>query len=158
MEIVSVINKETQVKTRRGKEINLNWNDNICVKYGATDRHNPEVVFLIGRMWLIPKFEQTHYKIIVDEIFNNFKRKIVKEIQNSELLISNRYVFDLDVKTTLMRKDKKSFAAFEIHVKQVKKLSYYDMLNELQKMFEPILNKLITELNFYNFDVIQAKG
>lgn len=143
---------------RLNKEIKLNVCNHINLKYGSTNKDNPEIVYILGKAWVSPKFNG-EYESILNGIQNNFRKKI-KNIVTESNIFENKFVLDFDLNSTNMEKDKKKFLSFDLFLKQdknnVKKLKELNTL--LSNNIGNLANDLVYDFSINDFDVTTKKS
>lgn len=143
---------------RLNKEIKLNVCNHINLKYGSTNKDNPEIVYILGKAWISPKFNG-NYESILNNIQNNFRRKIKKNVIESNVF-ENKFVLDFDLNSTNMEKGKKKFLSFDLFLKQnsnnVIKLKELNAI--LSNNIRSIANDLVYDFSINDFDVAKTKN
>lgn len=153
----TTVQEETVNSERKGKEVVININDNIITKYGSTNRHNPKIVYFIGRLWAKPLYKGRDYVERIDEVFDIFRKNMVAKLKQNHHFDSSRYVFDTDAKTSLMKENKKSFITFEAHLKQTNLLTFKEAKVEVESLFQGLLEDLSKDFKRHNFEISKAK-
>ena len=143
---------------RLNKEIKLNVCNHMNLKYGSTNKDNPEIVYVLGKAWVSPKFNGD-YESILNGIQNNFRKKI-KNIVTESNIFENKFVLDFDLNSTNMEKGKKKFLSFDLFLKQDK--SNVIKLKELNAILSNnigyIANDLVYDFSINDFDVAKKKN
>ena len=110
------------------KEYQLKNAEKIRVKIGTTNRNEPKVIYIHGRSWVSPKYEDNYAKI-VDEISKSFKHRLRTMIME-DYLFDKKHILDFNLSTATMAVGKKSFLSFDIFLKQNEEYS----LKEIKTM------------------------
>lgn len=143
---------------RLNKEIKLNVSNHINLKYGSTNKDNPQIVYILGKAWISPNFNG-EYESILNGIQSNFRKKIKKDVMESNIF-ENKFVLDFDLNSTNMKKGKKKFLSFDLFLKQ--NANNVMALKELNPIIsnniKSIANDLVYNFHTNDFDVTKKKG
>lgn len=142
---------------RLNKEYSLNINDNINVKYGSVDKLNPIVIYVTCKGWLFP-MNDFDYNETINLIFNNFKKKLKKNVINSPYF-DNNLICDFDLNTASMMKNKKNYTSFDFFIKQKRnKISSLKEIKPIiEETFKGVINDLVNDLNYNTFNLTKTK-
>lgn len=139
------------------KEYKLNVSNHIVLKYGSTNKENPQIVYVLGKAWIKPNFDG-EYEHIIDNVKKRFKIDIKRNILKSEYF-DDRFVIDLDFNPVNMKNGKKKFISFDLYLKQntnnVKKLT--ELKETLSYEMGNIANNLVYDFNNNSFVVTKSK-
>ena len=143
---------------RLNKEIKLNVCDYMNLKYGSTNKNNPQIVYISGKAWISPKFNG-EYESLLNRIKFNFRKHIKKNVIESNIF-ENKFVLDFDLNSSNMQKDKKKFMSFDLFLKQ--NTNNIIALNELNMPLSNyvscIANDLVYNFHTNDFDVAKKKN
>lgn len=130
-------------RNSRKKKVN-NENGLFRLNYGTHNRHEPNVIFISGKTWVKP----THNNIpkIIDKINSLGRREINKLVNGDNVFIKNKLIFDINIATNHMLKNKKSLLSFDLYLVQKDVLDFNDkrLEEEVSTLSNQITN-LITE-------------
>ena len=127
----------------RGKEILLKENDKYLIKYGTIDSKEPTSVFLTISSWVRPKDNELNYDRIISKLRKKIKQKIYNNQENN-IFNPNRTIVDLDLRSSGISTNKKSFMFCEITLFQRKNLPIKS--EPIVKYFEKISDYLMTDV------------
>lgn len=127
----------------RGKEILLDENEKFLIKIGTIDSKNPKSIFLTISSWTTPKREEINYERMVSNLRKKIKQKIY-DIQDERLFNPNRTIVDLDLRSSGISLNKKSFMFCEITMFQNDLLPIKS--DPLMGYFKNITNRLIRDV------------
>lgn len=127
----------------RGKEILLDENEKFLIKIGTIDSKNPKSIFLTISSWTTPKREEINYERMVSNLRKKIKQKIY-DIQDEKLFSPNRTIVDLDLRSSGISLNKKSFMFCEITMFQNDLLPIKS--DPLMGYFKNITNRLIRDV------------
>ena len=122
------------------KEYQLKNTEKIRAKIGTTNRNETKVIYIHGRAWVSPKYEDNYAKI-VDEISKSFKHRVRTMIME-DYLFDKKHILDFNLSTATMAVGKKSFLSFDIFLKQNEEYS----LKEIKTMIEDDVTSVVYNL------------
>lgn len=128
-----------QERLNSEKKINC---DNFKLKIGTINKKNPKVIYIDGSTFIIPLFESNNYDNDIFQLKKIFLSEIKKYFVKTNLF-SNKFIFNLDIKSNGLKKDKKSFLAFQCHLLQENKIN---TLSTVKKNTEITLNNFIKSI------------
>ena len=104
---------------KRGKEITLDVNSNYKVKLGTVDNKNPRSIYIGLSAWgeLIPTNEIINYDGVISKLRKQIKHNI-NSIIDVEDFYKNKYIVDLDMRSSGISEHKRSFMSCEITLYQ----------------------------------------
>lgn len=145
-------------KVRLNKEIKLDCCDGIELKYGTTNKDNPKVVYISGKMWIKPN-SKGDYGTIINSIKKNFKNNI-KRILNNNVTFDTRYISDFDINPDNLEYGKKTYVYVCLFVRQkkVEITKLKNMKNVILHNFKYLFKDLEKELHDNYFDVSKEKA
>lgn len=132
-----------------GKEKVLNLNTNFRLKYGTVDATNFKAIFLQLESWVQPISIEVENKksaaYIRNIAYNVLREKLDKD------LFSSRFIIDLDLHTSGMSVDRRSFMCLEVTL-YIKDNTPFKSPKIANQSIE-ILNEMVLRLenNNYNF-------
>lgn len=139
---------------RLSKEYNLNISNNISIKYGTVNKDNPQVIYLSGKCWIKPLFEDT-YDNIINAIKKDFKHKVFSFVFNDKLF-TNNFILDFNLDSDKLQFNKSKFMSFNIFFKQYDK-NIISINNDIFKnKFDGLINDFL-EL-FVSNDFLMSKS
>lgn len=98
---------------KTGKQFKLNLNKDFTTYYGSVDYKNPKSVYVNISSWFSPLKECRNW----DRAVNNLKRSITSHIHSTDmndLFLEKKQIVDLDIRTSGIRLDKRSYMNCEI--------------------------------------------
>ena len=141
---------------RLTKEYPLNINEFIDMKYGSVDKNRPCVIYIEGKSWVTPKCKGT-YKDAISEIVTNFKDNFKAAIHSTDDFY-NKFLFDFDIKSNLLKENKKSFMSFELLIKQNGDvLTLNDIKTKVEMLLGGTTNNLVEDFNKHIFILEKRK-
>jgi len=109
---------------KRGKEITLDVNSNYKVKLGTVDNKTPRSIYIGLSAWgeLIPTNEIINYDGVISKLRKQIKHNI-NSIIDIEDFYKNKYIVDLDMRSSGISEHKRSFMSCEITLYQKNNIS-----------------------------------
>ena len=100
---------------KRGKEITLDVNKNYKIKIGTVDNKNPKSVYINLSAWgeLNESIDVINYDSVINKLRKNIKQNINSIIDKKDFHI-NRYIVDMDMRSSGISSEKRSFMSCEI--------------------------------------------
>lgn len=98
---------------KRGKEISLETKENYKVKLGTIDNKDPRTIYLNVSAWGEPLTEEDNYDSVLNNLRKKVKQKLFTNIKDSNYS-ADRYIVDLDMRSSGISKTKRSFMSCEI--------------------------------------------
>ena len=118
-------------------------NDIFKVKIGTTNKENPQVIYVDGRVFLSPSEVMDNYSDEIEDIRKNFKRTIGERLRTNEIF-ADRFILNFDISSSRMIKDKRSFLSFQFFLKQ--KNTAPLKLGTVKEKSEIFINSLLSNL------------
>ncbi len=97
---------------KKGKTARIMGFDSVKVNYGTVDSKNLKSVYLNIQTWANPVEESENWNRVVANLSRNIKHNIL-EVIDTEYFQPN-YIVDLDLRTSGIQLNKKSFMNLEI--------------------------------------------
>ena len=58
-------------------------NNKIELRYGTVNRINPNIIYVVGNMWVVPKYKGDYKRDVLNAI-NKFKKLLRKKVSDSD--------------------------------------------------------------------------
>ena len=109
---------------KRGKEITLDVSSNYKVKLGTVDNKNSKSIYISLSAWgeLLPTNDIINYDGVISKLRKQIKHNINSTI-NTEDFHKNKYIVDLDMRSSGISNQKRSFMSCEITLYQKNNIS-----------------------------------
>jgi hypothetical protein len=137
---------------KRGKEITLKSKDNYKVKLGTIDNKSPKTIYLNVSAWGKPLTQEDNYDNIISNLRKKIKQKLYSQIgfNNFE---KERYIVDLDMRSSGINHTKRSFMSCEITLFQKEGVSVNDtsMMELSNNLTNNIIQDCFEENNHFRF-------
>ena len=139
------------------KEKNLNIEKDMNIKYGTSQRKNPEVIYLSNKFWLLPN-NSMDFENVFEDIKENFQMLLTSILRNSQKW-HNKFISDFDIKFNGLQPNKKSFVSIEFYIRQKGEMiqDFKSLEDDIVNDFKPLFENLKEDLLNYNFSVSKTK-
>lgn len=97
---------------KKGKSVKISGFRTMKVSYGTVDCKNLKSVYLNLQTWVEPKDDSENWVRIVSNLRRSFKHSVLQFVDKN--LFQTNYIVDLDLRTSGIQKNKKSFLNLEI--------------------------------------------
>jgi hypothetical protein len=137
---------------KRGKEITLKSKDNYKVKLGTIDNKNPKTIYLNVSAWGKPLTEEENYDNVISKLRKKIKQNLYTKIGDNNFE-SERYIVDLDMRSSGISQTKRSFMSCEITLFQKEKIPVNNplMVDESNRLIEGIIEDCFEDNNYFQF-------
>ena len=137
---------------KRGKEITLESKENYKVKLGTIDNKDPKTVYLNVSAWGQPLSDEENYSSILNNLRKNVKQELYSKIKNSNYS-SEKYIVDLDMRSSGISQSKRSFMSCEITLFQKEKYPVNTPISikEGSKIVSNIIENCFEDNSFFKF-------
>jgi len=97
---------------KKGKTSKLNIFDDAKCQYGTVDSKNLKSIYLIFQTWVKPNEDYTNWVSITGNIKRQILHTLLEVVDHK--IFEKKYIVDLDLRTSGLQKNKKSFLNLEI--------------------------------------------
>ena len=118
-------------------------NEDFKIKIGTTNKINPIIIYVEGRSFITPTFEQDDYSKEMSEIKHILKQSISSHLRSTDSFDA-KYIVDFQVASNGIQLNKKSFLSFQFLMRQNKDnvLKLIEVKNNSSEMVLDIVNDL----------------
>ena len=99
---------------KKGKTVKINSYPSIKTTYGTVDSKNLKSLYINVQSWVQPKEEYDNWERIVGNLSRDVKHSVLESLNLN--LYKNNYIVDLDLRTSGINFNKKSFMNLEINL------------------------------------------
>jgi len=139
---------------KRGKEIKLDIDKNYKVKVGTVDNKNPKSVYINLSAWgELKQFnEELNYDKVISLLRKDIKNNINKNI-NIEDFYKDKYIVDLDMRSSGISSDKRSFMSCEVTLFQKNNIpiNQYYIIKRITSIANNIINDCLEKQSHFKF-------
>ena len=137
---------------KTGKQFKLNLNPNFRTYYGCVDYKKPKSIYVNISSWFTPLEEEENWERVVGKLKREIKYAIT-EVPVTEYFLSNKQIVDLDIRTSGIRKNKRSYMNCEItlFLKKEEDIKSNGIRSLVKNLLGDIINKTFTPSKKFNF-------
>ena len=142
---------------RLNKEYKLDVCNHISLKYGSTNKDNPQVVYVSGKCWVSPLYDMD-YSSVISRIEKDMRKKI-KTFLMDGINFEKKFILDFDINVDKMNPTDKKFLSFDFFIKQKEdnKKPLKELNALLRNRVSTIANNLVYAFNENGFLVQKKK-
>ena len=97
---------------KKGKTSKLNIFDDVNCRYGTVDSKELKSIYVIMQTWIEPKNEEGNWNKITGTIKRQILHTLIEVVDHT--IFERKQIVDLDLRTSGIQKNKKSFLNLEI--------------------------------------------
>ena len=133
-------------------------NEDFKIKIGTTNKINPIIIYVEGRAFITPTFDQDDYNKEIAEIKHVLKQSISQHLQTTDKF-DNKYIVYFQVASNGIQVNKKSFLSFQFLIRQNKDnvLKLIEVKNNSSNMVLEIVNDLKNSIVEHGFVLTKTK-
>ncbi len=136
---------------KKGKSCVVRGYKQIKCSYGTVDSKNLKSIYLNIQSWVKPKTHEESWNRIVSVFNKNIKTNLIEIIDNE--LLNEKFIVDLDLRTSGISVKKRSFMNLEVTLFLKKDIDFKS--TELKTSIKNIINYIETESfkksNYFKF-------
>tara|TARA_R110000824_G_scaffold383629_1_gene577286 strand:- start:874 stop:1311 length:438 start_codon:yes stop_codon:yes gene_type:complete len=139
---------------KRGKEITLDVDTNYKIKLGTVDNKNSKSIYINLSAWgeLIPTIDVINYDGVISKLRKQIKHNINTTIDPKDFY-KDKYIVDLDMRSSGISPQKRSFMSCEITLYQKNSLSVNkpQIINGATTLIKTIIENCLDNQNHFIF-------
>lgn len=141
---------------KKGKTININQYDSLKTFYGTVDSKELKSIYINIQTWVTPIEDKDSWSNVVNTLTRSIKHSVFSSLDRE--LFKENFIVDLDLRTSGIRKDKKSFMNLEINLYTNISLDFKS--NEIKESVKKIIKKIYREniINNRDFNFSSSKN
>jgi hypothetical protein len=141
---------------KKGKTININQYDSLKTFYGTVDSKELKSIYINIQTWVTPIEDKDSWSNVVNTLTRSIKHSVFSSLDRE--LFKENFIVDLDLRTSGIRKDKKSFMNLEINLYTNISLDFKS--NEIKESVKKIIKKIYREniINNRHFNFSSSKN
>jgi hypothetical protein len=141
---------------KKGKTININQYDSLKTFYGTVDSKELKSIYINIQTWVTPLEDKDSWSNVVNTLTRSIKHSVFSSLDRE--LFKENFIVDLDLRTSGIRKDKKSFMNLEINLYTNTSLDFKS--NEIKESVKKIIKKIYREniINNRHFNFSSSKN
>ena len=137
-----------------GKELKLDLLNNYKTKIGTVNNKESKSLYINLSAWgeINNIDENTNYEMVLRNLRKKIKQNLNNKL-NKEIFHNNKYIVDLDMRSSGFVTTKRSFMSCEITLYQKKGLpiNQIKLLNESKKLIYDVANNCLDNNNYFTF-------
>ena len=137
-----------------GKELKLNLLNNYKTKIGTVNNKESKSLYINLSAWgeINNIDENTNYEMVLRNLRKKIKQNLNNKL-NKEIFHNNKYIVDLDMRSSGFVTTKRSFMSCEITLYQKKGLpiNQTNLLDESKKLIYDVANNCLDNNNYFTF-------
>ena len=137
---------------KTGKQFKLNLNKDFNTYYGSVDYKNPKSIYINISSWFSPLKECENWDRAVSSLKRNIQHHI-SSTNTDNLFLEKKQIIDLDIRTSGIRKDKRSYMNCEItlFLKKEEDIKSNNIRSLVKNLLTDIIAKTLTPSKKFNF-------
>ncbi len=141
---------------KKGKTISINQYDSLKTFYGTVDSKELKSIYINIQTWVTPLEDKDSWTNVVNTLTRSIKHSVFSSLDKE--LFRENFIVDLDLRTSGIRKDKKSFMNLEINLYTNSPLDFKS--NEIKESVKKIIKKIYREniINNRHFNFSLSKN
>jgi len=141
---------------KKGKTSKIDGFKNSKVLYGTVDSKNLKSLYLNLQTWVEPKYESDNWSRVIMNMSRSVKHSIYNNLDTS--LFNKNYIVDLDLRSSGIQPNKKSFMNLEINLYLVESMDFKS--NQIKKSLKSLVKQIYSEVlnNNTHFDFYLTKN
>jgi hypothetical protein len=135
---------------KKGKFISIGVHNNVKIGYGTVDYKNLKTIYVQLNSWTQPSMDDHDF----DKLISRTRRQIKEEIYNLNTEFFKREsIVDLDIKTSGIKTNKRSFMDLEItlYVEKHFDVRSKEVKNIISNLSESVIDTILTDETLFNF-------
>ena len=136
---------------KKGKTTKINGFRTSKVHYGTVDSKEFKSLYLNLQTWVEPKEEQENWNRIVLNMNRSIKHSIFDNIDKN--LFDDKFIVDLDLRTSGLHVKKKSFMNLEINLFLIQEIDFKStkLKKSLKNIIKEIYSDVLTKNEYFKF-------
>lgn len=141
---------------KKGKTISINHYDSLKTFYGTVDSKELKSIYINIQTWVTPLEDKDSWTNVVNTLTRSIKHSVFSSLDKQ--LFRENFIVDLDLRTSGIRKDKKSFMNLEVNLYTNSSLDFKS--NEIKESVKNIIKKIYREniINNRHFNFSLSKN
>lgn len=142
---------------KKGKTVKLNQYESLKTSYGTVDSKNLKSIYINIQTWVCPIKDSDNWQRVVANMSRNIKHSVYHSI-NQELF-AEKFIVDLDLRTSGIQLNKKSFMNLEINLfaKQEMDFKGSQLKEAIKKVIKEIYKDCIIKNEYFTFSSSKEK-
>jgi hypothetical protein len=136
---------------KKGKTAKISGFRTSKVIYGTVDSKNFKSLYLNFQTWVEPKDDYESWTRITQNMCRSIKHSVYDNIDKS--LFDEKFIVDMDLRTSGLQTKKKSFMNLEINLYLIDEIDFKSLLlkRKLKKIIKGIYEDVLTNNEYFKF-------
>lgn len=136
---------------KKGKTAKLNGFRTSKITYGTVDSKDFKSLYLNLQTWVEPKDDYESWIRITQNMSRSIKHSIYDHIDKT--LFDEKFIVDMDLRTSGLQLKKKSFLNLEINLYLIKEIDFKDikLKRKLKEIIKGIYDDVLTKNQYFKF-------
>lgn len=136
---------------KKGKTAKLNGFRTSKVIYGTVDSKNFKSLYLNLQTWVEPKDDFDNWNRITQNMSRSIKHSIYDSIDKT--IFDEKFIVDMDLRTSGLHSKKKSFLNLEITLFLIKEIDFKDttLKRKLKTIIKGVYDDVLTKNKYFKF-------
>jgi hypothetical protein len=141
---------------KKGKTSKIDGFKNSKVLYGTVDSKNLKSLYLNLQTWVEPKYESENWSRVIMNMSRSVKHSLYNNLETS--LFNKNYIVDLDLRSSGIQVNKKSFMNLEINLYLTENMDFKS--DEIKKSLKNLVKRIYSDVlnNNSHFDFYLTKN
>lgn len=136
---------------KKGKTVKLNQYESIKTQYGTVDSKQLKSLYINIQTWVCPKKEMENWERVVGGMSRNIKHSVYESINRE--LFAEKFIVDLDLRTSGIQVEKKSFMNLEVNLYTKTELDFKGSIlkENVKKIIRQIYKDCVLKNDYFTF-------
>ena len=136
---------------KKGKTVNLSQYESLKTFYGTVDSKELKSIYINIQTWVNPTEDKENWNSIVNSLTRSIKHSVLHSMDNN--IYKENFIVDLDLRTSGIRYDKKSFMNLEINLFTKKDYDFksIEIKDSVKKILKRVYKDNISNNNHFSF-------
>jgi hypothetical protein len=142
---------------KKGKTVKLNQYESIKTQYGTVDSKQLKSLYINIQTWVCPKKEMENWERVVGGMSRNIKHSVYESINRE--LFAEKFIVDLDLRTSGIQVEKKSFMNLEVNLYTKTELDFKGSIlkENVKKIIRQIYKDCVLKNDYFTFSSTKEK-
>lgn len=143
---------------KKGKTVKINQYESIKTLYGTVDSKNFKSLYINLQTWVSPTKESENWDRVVGLLIKKIKQSVNESIDTE--LFADKFIVDLDLRTSGIQLNKKSFMNLEINLYTKCELDFKGskLKESIKKIIKEIYKDCIIRNDYFTFSPSKEKS
>lgn len=143
---------------KKGKSVKLLSHRDFKINYGTVDSKNLKSIYINIQTWAEPKVQIDSPTRVVNQFSRSIKHTVLESI--NENLFNDKFIVDLDLRSSGIQSNKKSFLNLEcyLYLKDIIiDFKDYELKNSIKNLTDSIIKENFTKNDTFNFTLTKKE-